>query len=44
MHQTNKAFERYFRIGTDDIRRIYQATSENTNVNAIIRHIKKAKQ
>lgn len=24
MHQTNKAFERYFRIGADDIREIYQ--------------------
>ena len=24
MHQTNKAFERYFRIGADDIREINQ--------------------
>ena len=27
MHQTNKAFERYFRVGADDIRSIYQMTS-----------------
>jgi hypothetical protein len=27
MHQTNKAFERYFRVGADDIRKIYQETS-----------------
>jgi hypothetical protein len=29
MHQTNKAFERYFRIGADDIREIYQQSSGN---------------
>jgi hypothetical protein len=28
MHQTNKAFERYFRVGADDIRAIYQETSQ----------------
>ena len=27
MHQTNKAFERYFRVGADDIRMIYKQTS-----------------
>ncbi len=27
MHQTNKAFERYFRIGADDIREIYEQSS-----------------
>ena len=27
MHQTNKAFERYFRVGVDDIRKIYEGTS-----------------
>jgi integrase len=27
MHQTNKAFERYFRVGADDIRMIYNQTS-----------------
>lgn len=26
MHQTNKAFERYFRVGSDDIRDIYRQT------------------
>lgn len=30
MHQTNKAFERYFRIGADDVREIYQKTSGST--------------
>lgn len=29
MHQTNKAFERYFRIGADDIREIYKQSSGN---------------
>ena len=29
MHQTNKAFERYFRIGADDIREIYKKSSCN---------------
>lgn len=29
MHQTNKAFERYFRIGADDIRKIYQETNHS---------------
>lgn len=29
MHQTNKAFERYFRVGADDIRSIYQKTSNH---------------
>lgn len=29
MHQTNKAFERYFRIGADDIREIYEKSSCN---------------
>ena len=29
MHQTNKAFERYFRIGADDIREIYEKSSGN---------------
>ncbi len=27
MHQTNKAFERYFRVGANDIRSIYEQTS-----------------
>jgi hypothetical protein len=27
MHQINKAFERYFRIGADAIREIYQQTA-----------------
>jgi len=27
MHQTNKAFERYFRVGADDIRKIYQQSA-----------------
>lgn len=27
MHQTNKAFERYFRVGADDIRDIYKKTN-----------------
>lgn len=26
MHQTNKAFERYFRVGADDVREIYRET------------------
>lgn len=30
MHQTNKAFERYFRIGADDIRDIYAKTTHTT--------------
>lgn len=29
MHQTNKAFERYFRVGTDDVRDIYKLTRED---------------
>lgn len=34
MHQTNKAFERYFRVGANDIREIYQKTiSIDTAVN-----------
>ena len=33
MHQTNKAFERYFRVGADDIRLIYQETLNSTNIN-----------
>jgi len=37
MHQTNKAFERYFRIGADDIRGIYQeASNSNKNKNSTI--------
>jgi len=28
MHQTNKAFERYFRIGADDVRNIYSQASQ----------------
>jgi hypothetical protein len=32
MHQTNKAFERYFRVGADDIRMIYKkASSQERN-------------
>lgn len=27
MHQTNKAFERYFKVGADDVRNIYSKTS-----------------
>ena len=27
MHQTNKAFERYFGVGADDIREKYQQSS-----------------
>ena len=27
MHQTNKAFERYFRIGANDVREIYSRSS-----------------
>lgn len=35
MHQTNKAFERYFRIGANDIRQIYQeASTRNTKMSA----------
>lgn len=30
MHQTNKAFERYFRVGADDIRTIYQETTRTS--------------
>ncbi len=30
MHQTNKVFERYFRVGADDIRSIYQVTSSKS--------------
>lgn len=44
MHQTNKAFERYFRIGADDVRSIYQETSKSSNyipTNAIIKKIGK---
>ncbi|MDK9706402.1 MAG: tyrosine-type recombinase/integrase [Desulforhopalus sp.] len=33
MHQTNKAFERYFRIGADDIRKIYKEASNSNNNN-----------
>lgn len=29
MHQTNKAFERYFRIGSEDIRSIYQRSNQS---------------
>jgi hypothetical protein len=29
MHQTNKAFEIYFRIDADDIRAVYQQSSGN---------------
>ncbi|MGL1932201.1 MAG: tyrosine-type recombinase/integrase [Desulfotalea sp.] len=32
MHQTNKAFERYFRVGANDIRSIYNKTTR-TNCN-----------
>ena len=35
MHQTNKAFERYFRIGADDIREIYQQSSGNNEKKTI---------
>lgn len=35
MHQTNKAFERYFRIGADDIREIYQQSSGNNEKKAL---------
>jgi len=31
MHQTNKAFERYFRIGADDVRNIYEKTATTCN-------------
>jgi len=31
MHQTNKAFERYYRVGADDIRSIYEITSNHKN-------------
>ncbi len=35
MHQTNKAFERYFRIGAEDIREIYQQSSGNNAKNML---------
>ena len=35
LHQTNKAFERYFRIGANDIRQIYkEASNGNTGKSA----------
>ncbi|WP_319549326.1 site-specific integrase [Desulfogranum marinum] len=40
MHQTNKAFERYFRIGSDDIRSIYQQASDSAKT---VTHIQKTK-
>ncbi len=43
MHQTNKAFERYFRIGADDIRGIYQEAS-NGNKKASVVNISKLKR
>jgi hypothetical protein len=34
MHQTNKAFVRYFGIGADDIRGIYQEASNGNQESA----------
>lgn len=31
MHQTNKAFERYFRVGADDVREIYKKSNKLEN-------------
>jgi integrase len=42
MHQTNKAFERYFRVGADDIRSIYKETSRNNTIAIPPRNISKA--
>ena len=43
MHQTNKAFERYFRIGADDIRGIYQEASSGKK-KASVANISKLKR
>lgn len=32
MHQTSKAFERYFRIGAEDIREIYKQSSGSNDL------------
>ena len=37
MHQTNKAFERYFRIEADDVRNIYQAATNNISIKSVIK-------
>lgn len=42
MHQTNKAFERYFRIEADDVRNIYNQASNGGFGNNIMKGITKA--
>lgn len=44
MHQTNKAFERYFRIGADDIRGIYQEASFRNKSKSVGSKISKLKR
>lgn len=41
MHSTNKAFERYFQIESDDLRDIYKDTVRKTDEKGIVIKFKK---
>jgi hypothetical protein len=42
-HSTNKAFDRYFQIETDDVRSIYSKTQGGPKVGPKLAHIEKGK-